>query len=122
MKAALFSKKLMFVGGTVAGLLALTATSASASAYYGGDTVSQNCHAYIIGSGSSSNWAIGVVSGNVNCEVRLWQRNVNTGGQTSTAWGYGQTTALYHNDGVHQLRVELYDGVSGADGFGVWVG
>jgi len=124
MKTALsLSKKLMLVGGVTAGLLALGATTASASVpyYYGGDTVSQNCHAYIISNGSSSNWAIGVVSGNVNCEVRLEQRNLKTGGTAYTAWAYGETIPWYHNDGVHQLRVFLYDGISGATGPGAWV-
>lgn len=106
-----------------AGLTVATGGTASASTpyYFGGDTITQNCHAWIISNGSSWNWAIGVVSGDSNCEVRLWQRNLNTGGQAISAWGYGQTIPWYHNDGVHQLRVEVWDGTSGHGGPGAWV-
>ncbi|MER5542357.1 hypothetical protein ACWDBD_31735 [Streptomyces sp. NPDC001118] len=114
---------LMAVGAATAGLLGLTATTASASStyYFGGNVVSQHCEAWVVSNGNSWNWAIGTVEGDANCQVRLWERNINTGGQTFTSWSTNQTSPLYHNDGVHQVRVEMWDGTSGSYGTGIWV-
>jgi hypothetical protein len=120
MKATLsLPKRLMLVGGATAGLLAMSAVTASASTWYhwGGDEWGANCEAYV--GGSSYNWAVGVVSGGSNCSVYLEQWNTQTGGTTTTNWSDGVTTPLYHNDGVHEVRVILWTGTT--EGKGPWV-
>jgi len=118
-------KKLMLVGATTVGILSLTVTNAFASLYtysFGGDTISPHCHAWVVSDGSSWNWAAGIVEGDSNCEVRLEERNITKSGTVFTAWQYGWSGDEYHNDGVHQVRVWLYDGTAGgAPGYGAWV-
>ncbi|MEY9838283.1 hypothetical protein [Streptacidiphilus sp. EB103A] len=110
---------LALAGGATIGLGGTA--NASSTYYFGGDTVTQNCHAWIVSNGNSWNWADGIVEGDANCQVILEATNVNTGGVQFTQWSSGLTTPLYHNDGVHKLRVWVYDGTSGAEGPGAWV-
>lgn len=116
---AMTAAALAIAGGATIGLGG--SASASSSYYWGGDDISQNCHAWIVSNGTSWNWADGIVEGNAYCWVRLEARNVNTGGTQYTQWSSNVTTPLYHNDGVHQLRVEMWDGTSGTDRYGAWV-
>ncbi|MDH6131429.1 hypothetical protein P3T37_000798 [Kitasatospora sp. MAA4] len=103
------------------GGLALSTTSAFASGI-GGDVYTSNCHGYVVGDSQNNHYAYGYVTGS-GCEVRLWQRNVNTGGETVNGWSYSSTSEYYHNDGVHQLAVEVYDNSTGEDsGPWNWVG
>ena len=104
------------------GGLALSTTNAFASGL-GGDIYTQNCHGYVVGDSQNNHEAYGYVTGS-GCEVLLWQRNVNTGGTTNNGWwSYSSTSELYHNDGVHQLAVEVYDSQTGQfSGPWNWVG
>lgn len=111
---------LALVGGATIGLGGTA--SASSTYYFGGDVVTQNCHAWIVSNDNSWNWADGFVEGDAYCQVLLEATNVNTGGVQDTQWSSsGLTTPLYHNDGVHRLRVWVYDGDTGAEGPGAWV-
>jgi type 1 fimbria pilin len=122
-KTTLSLKKTLALGVATAGLLGASTATASASSTYsfGGDVVTAHCHAWIVSSGNSWNWAVGIVEGDSNCQVQLEQENVNTGGNQSTNWSTNETSALYHNDGVHKLRVWVYDGTSNVMGPGAWV-
>lgn len=117
------TKKILVVGVAVAGLIGASGASASASStyYFGGEVYAGNCEAWIISDGNSWNWAVGIVEGGSNCVVELEQENVNNpdGPHAFTSWSYGETTRLYHNDGVHKLRVWVSSGTGGGPGH--WV-
>jgi type 1 fimbria pilin len=117
------AKKMLVVGVATAGLIGASTASASASSTYefGGNVVAGNCEAWIISDGNSWNWAVGIVEGGSNCVVELEQENINNpnGPHAFTAWSFGETTSLYHNDGVHKLRAWVSNGVGG--GPGKWV-
>ncbi|WP_031516736.1 hypothetical protein [Streptomyces sp. NRRL F-5123] len=87
--------------------LIFSTTNASAAT---GEVGTAYCDAWIVGV-NGVHWGAADLDGSSNCEVQLWQTNINTGGWTNTGWsvGPGWTTPLYHGDGVHELQIEVYD-------------
>ncbi|MFJ8437228.1 hypothetical protein ACIQ9P_38645 [Kitasatospora sp. NPDC094019] len=114
-------KKLLLVSGMAAGLIGLSGTNAFAA----GDVYGSTCIAVVTQApGQGSNWAVGAATNrnphHCTGQVRLEQWNVNTGDTTYTAWSSSLTVPMYHNDGVHRLRVQLHE-AGGTDTWGAWV-
>ncbi|NUP47385.1 MAG: hypothetical protein HOW97_08730 [Catenulispora sp.] len=106
--------KALAVIATTGTAIALGAPSAFANGI-GGDTSQGGCHAWFIQDPYLGwNWARGHID-NTNCRMRVEQENLNTGGHAYTDWidttgaVSADSQALYHHDGVHQLRLWVLD-------------